>query len=283
MKKILVTLLIMIFYQSIVFSQVGINTINPNSTLHVKGSITLPINYASGTTFSVTSAMHTIIIPPSETSSISLPSANGIKGRIYRIKNVSGGIRTISSYLDMNNNASTSIQNYSSIVIQSDDTNWVQIESSDNRTSLPVGASISSYGTIASNAAIGDPFSNGITIDGLLFQNINDVNTTGLWYDLRLTNTTGSTISVFMNSHNYGTEHEVNNVFNTSFTNNSSLDADGAFTYGSNSNSSVNEMNVRTISASGIVNWYKVESIVWNTVSGSVTTRHGLLNVTKLY
>ncbi len=107
---------------------INVNGNTPTSTLQVSGSFSLPFNNASGTTFNVTEAMYTINIANGITSSISLPSASGIAGRIYVVRNVSGAARTITSYRDLSNTAQTTIANTTTMTIQSDGTNWIRIQ-----------------------------------------------------------------------------------------------------------------------------------------------------------
>jgi hypothetical protein len=69
--------------------RVGIRTVTPNSTLQNNGSISLPIKQTPGTVV-LTEFDYTLILT-SPTSNQSLPSAAGIDGRIYNIRNNSGG------------------------------------------------------------------------------------------------------------------------------------------------------------------------------------------------
>lgn len=107
---------------------INVNETTPTSTFQNNGSFSLPINTATAGNFTVTELMYTIIIPSGVNAIISLPSAAGITGRIYVVKNNSGGNRTISSYRDLSNNASTTVANNSAITLQSDGTNWQRIQ-----------------------------------------------------------------------------------------------------------------------------------------------------------
>ena len=97
---------------------------DPISTLHVVGSVGAQINSTSGN-LTLTSAHFTVIITGAHT--LTLPAASDANKRIYIIVNKSGGSRTISSYLNFTGTAVTSIANATSIIIQSNGTNWHQI------------------------------------------------------------------------------------------------------------------------------------------------------------
>ncbi len=107
---------------------INVNETTPTSTFQNNGSFSLPINNATAGVFNVTELMYTIIIPNGVAATIALPVATGITGRIYIVKNVSGANRTISSYRDMTNTASTTIANNSALTLQSDGTNWIMVQ-----------------------------------------------------------------------------------------------------------------------------------------------------------
>lgn len=109
--------------------QTGFNI--ANSTLQVQGSISKSIQTVTGN-FTLTEDHHTIIVTANAT--ITLPAANSCSGRIYVIKNISGGNITVSSYRNENNTASTTIGQLN-LWLQSDGTNWQQINRNTTSTS----------------------------------------------------------------------------------------------------------------------------------------------------
>jgi hypothetical protein len=114
------------FYNSEV--GVGINTATHNSTLQVEGSLSLSY-VAKTSTYTATSADHTIDCT-SGTFTVNLPTAVGIKGRIYVIKNTGTGVITVdgnsTETIDGATTQTLSVQ-YQSITIQSDNANWIII------------------------------------------------------------------------------------------------------------------------------------------------------------
>jgi len=75
----------------VVGGQVGIGTIAPTSKFHVSGSQSVKTTNAA-TSYTVTSTDHIIrVTDTSAARTITLPTAVGIGGRIYEIKDVSGG------------------------------------------------------------------------------------------------------------------------------------------------------------------------------------------------
>ncbi|WP_111709249.1 autotransporter outer membrane beta-barrel domain-containing protein [Lutibacter citreus] len=103
-----------------------------NSTFQVKGSISKSI-FTTTSNLTLGEDHYSVIIAGNH--NITLPNANTCEGRIYILKNNSGSTRTITSYLDMTNSASTTIVDESSLQIQSDGSNWHQIStiSSDDQ------------------------------------------------------------------------------------------------------------------------------------------------------
>lgn len=91
MKKVILLSILLAF--NIMFSQVGINTNTPNSTLTIEGS--LEANYREVTTSSYTlvGTDHYVTYNGSVNSTFTLPSigigTSSFTGRIYKIKNVS--------------------------------------------------------------------------------------------------------------------------------------------------------------------------------------------------
>jgi hypothetical protein len=107
---------------------VGINEQSPNSYLHVKGSLRLPIAIKTAT-YTLTADDYTVVFDLNGNATANLPDATTIPGRIYVIKinrtNVANtltidpnGAQTIDG------NATLDLQCQQAITIQSDGTNW---------------------------------------------------------------------------------------------------------------------------------------------------------------
>ena len=69
-------------------AQVGIGTTSPNSTLDVRGALSLNYRAFSGNT-TITSTDNTIVFTGTSNATATLPDASTCTGRIYRIKNAS--------------------------------------------------------------------------------------------------------------------------------------------------------------------------------------------------
>lgn len=106
-------------------SMVGINTPNPTSVLTVNGSVSKKITAINtSTTLDIS---HSVILSNSTSGiTLTLPSANGIKGRSYTIKNIGTGNTLIkpsaNEKIDLGNSATLSSGQI--ITIVSDDTGW---------------------------------------------------------------------------------------------------------------------------------------------------------------
>jgi hypothetical protein len=107
---------------------VGINEQTPNSYLHVKGSLRLPIAIKTAT-YTLTADDYTVVFDLNGNATANLPDATTIPGRIYVIKinrtNVAdtltidpNGTQTIDG------NATLDLQCQYAVTIQSDGTNW---------------------------------------------------------------------------------------------------------------------------------------------------------------
>ncbi len=97
-----------------------------NSTLQIEGSVSKSILRLTGSgSFTLTEDHHTIILASNR--NITLPSASSCTGRMYIIKNISGGNRTVSTYRNQNNDNRTTINNNRTLWIQSDGTEWHQL------------------------------------------------------------------------------------------------------------------------------------------------------------
>ena len=101
----------------------------PNSVLQIGGSMSTPVATKTST-YTVTSADHTIICNNSSAISINLPTASGIDGRIYVIKKVSGTSSNVTidgfstQKIDGANTKVLTTQ-YEVVQIQSDGSNWI--------------------------------------------------------------------------------------------------------------------------------------------------------------
>jgi trimeric autotransporter adhesin len=109
--------------------KVGVNENAPNSTLHVGGSLTLPI--ISTGSLTLTEAHHTVIVNANNTT-ITLPAATGLTGRIYVIVNESNNNTTVSSTTNIklystNATSPITIASGNSFTFQSDGSIWHRI------------------------------------------------------------------------------------------------------------------------------------------------------------
>nr|WP_298794554.1 hypothetical protein [uncultured Allomuricauda sp.] len=105
--------------------RVGVNTGQmANSTMQVNGSMSTAILRITNN-ITLTEDHHTIIMTGGSPN-VTLPNANSCQGRIYIIKNYSGGNRFISTYRADNGGTSTQIRNGRCYVLQSDGTEWQQ-------------------------------------------------------------------------------------------------------------------------------------------------------------
>ncbi len=99
-----------------------------SSTLHVNGSIATSITVISAD-LTLTVSHKTAIIPLGSAFTVTLPAANsGLTGRVYTIVNNTVGAKTIGSYIDLTGATVTTIGAASSVEVQSDGTNWRQIQ-----------------------------------------------------------------------------------------------------------------------------------------------------------
>ncbi len=110
-----------------VFQNVGIATTAPNSTLDVKGSFSTTIRTDNNANAIILDDDYTVILG-NEVTSVELPSASGLIGRIYILKNLSGGtLITNTGYIP--SASATSVDDLLSGItkLQSDGSNWQQI------------------------------------------------------------------------------------------------------------------------------------------------------------
>ena len=87
MKKTLLNLMVL-FCTSLSYAQIGIGTTSPNSTLDVRGSLSLNYRaFTAATTATITD--NTLIYTGTTAATVTLPDAATCTGRIYSIKNAS--------------------------------------------------------------------------------------------------------------------------------------------------------------------------------------------------
>jgi hypothetical protein len=174
--------------------RVGIGTnAMANSTLQINGSLSTAISTTTGN-LTLDETHHTVLI--NSNISITLPAASSASGRVYVLKNTTGSVRTISSYIDNAGNNSTQISAQSSLWLQSNGSSWNAISTaagqdvvtnlSQNTTTGTISYVNESNTTQTANVVSGDP-NNIITAgtDGGAFLKIN--------YGGRWTNTNTST------------------------------------------------------------------------------------------
>jgi hypothetical protein len=103
----------------------GINTNGTlaNSTLQIGGSVSTNI-VATAAALTLDDTHHTVIVTANV--NITLPAANTCRGRTYIVKKTANGNTNISSYIDNNGAASTTLQR-DVYHLQSDGTNWQRV------------------------------------------------------------------------------------------------------------------------------------------------------------
>ncbi|MCD9574990.1 hypothetical protein [Flavobacterium soyae] len=106
----------------------GIGTAAPTSTFQVNGSIANSITVISGN-LTLDQSHKTVIIPLGSAFTVTLPAAAGISGRVYTIVNNTAGSKSLTvNYSDLTGTSVNTINAASSIEVQSDGTNWHQIQ-----------------------------------------------------------------------------------------------------------------------------------------------------------
>lgn len=93
MKKNPILLFTGLIFSAISFGQVGVGTTSPSSMLDVRGSFAANYRTVTGTT-TITTNDHTIVFTGTSAATLTLPSAIGIDGRVYWIKNASTSLTT---------------------------------------------------------------------------------------------------------------------------------------------------------------------------------------------
>jgi len=107
--------------------KVGVGTVNPTSKLHVPGSLTMAY-VAKTASYPLTISDYTVECT-ANSFTVTLPTASGIAGRIYNIKNTGTGIITvIGTGVEMIDGELTQTLNqWDSLQIQSNGSNWIII------------------------------------------------------------------------------------------------------------------------------------------------------------
>jgi hypothetical protein len=138
MKRIFLILPIaLLLLVSNVYAQLGIGTTTPNSTLQVLGSLSTSTRLFSTST-TATATDQVLLFTGSSATTLTLPTAVGITGRAYLVKNTSTGVLTIATTSSQTIDAAASWtldQQNQSVQLISNGTNW-----SVGIQSLPTGS-----------------------------------------------------------------------------------------------------------------------------------------------
>ncbi|WP_075344598.1 hypothetical protein [Tenacibaculum agarivorans] len=113
-----------------------------NSTLQVSGSFSKSVFTTTGN-LTLTEDHYSIIINGNHT--ITLPGANTCTGREYVIKNSTNNAVTVSNYLDLSNANANSIAANSALKLQSNGSNWHQMNNNGGTSSGGGGSSNLTY------------------------------------------------------------------------------------------------------------------------------------------
>lgn len=121
------------------FSQVGINTTSPLSTLDINGNLSVKVInlIGSGTPTTINDGVYISINPQLQDQEFTLPNPTLVPGRIYFIRNINNTftakLTTISGLLFPKNSTIGTLQiymyedNLRTITVISDGTNWTYI------------------------------------------------------------------------------------------------------------------------------------------------------------
>jgi|SRR5688572_4409672 len=120
-------LIVLIFINvSLIAQNTGVGTLTPSSTLEVNGSLATKVTTITGNT-TLTSADAVVLCNSASNFTVTLPSAIGISGRIYTIKNINTNIVTImttgSQTIDGSLNKLLNSQ-YDAVQLISNGNNW---------------------------------------------------------------------------------------------------------------------------------------------------------------
>ncbi|MFM2362005.1 MAG: hypothetical protein RLZZ316_907, partial [Bacteroidota bacterium] len=88
MKNLVFTLLASTVVVTSSHAQLGVGTTSPNSMLDVRGSFAANYRTVTGTT-TIASTDNTVVFTGTSAATLTLPTAIGIDGRVYWIKNAS--------------------------------------------------------------------------------------------------------------------------------------------------------------------------------------------------
>jgi len=104
---------------------VGIGTTEPSSKLEVAGSFSLPTVQKSAT-YTLTASDYQVECT-ANTFTVNLPTAVGISGRVYQIKNSGSGVITVDGYTTETIDGETTqdLDQYDNMQIQSNGSNWI--------------------------------------------------------------------------------------------------------------------------------------------------------------
>ena len=123
--------------------KIGINTSDPQSILDINGSVSTPIMQTTAN-FTATDAHHTIIL--GDNHMVTLPAANTCEGRIYVLKNPNSFATAVSAYTNLEGVANIlTLNNKSTIWLQSDNAVWQQISGGNNSNYAPIKNITSNY------------------------------------------------------------------------------------------------------------------------------------------
>jgi hypothetical protein len=106
---------------------IGVNQQNPLTYMDVNGSIAGAITTGTGSKTLTAADFTHIILSTASAVTITLPAANTCRRRIYYLVNQDNGTQTVSSFLNLTGVATTTINAVTSLMLQSDGTNWYQI------------------------------------------------------------------------------------------------------------------------------------------------------------
>ena len=107
---------------------VGLNT-DPVSTFDVAGSVGNQFTTTAAASYTALNTDATINLTLTGLQTVSLPSSVGVPRRIVTLRNPTTFAKVVTSYVDLNGNSSTTTPPNASITLQSDGTNWQQIDS----------------------------------------------------------------------------------------------------------------------------------------------------------
>jgi hypothetical protein len=106
---------------------VGVGVATPNSKLQVSGSLSL--GYVAKTANYTLDATNYTVECTANSFTITLPTAVGITGRIYNIKNTGNGTITInttsSQTIDGQTSGAITLAQYENLTVQSNNANWI--------------------------------------------------------------------------------------------------------------------------------------------------------------